>query len=71
MAKFVYDGWDFPSVKAEAPNTRYLKIIMSPEVTGYERATILFSHIPPGSSTGVHTHPVDEIRKAKEIRKLN
>ncbi len=64
MTKFVYDGWDFPSVKAEPPSTRYLKVIMSPEVTGYEKATILFSHIPPGSTSGMHTHPVDEIMYA-------
>lgn len=61
MSKFVYDGWAFPSVKADPPYTRCLKIIMSPEVSGYKEATILFSHIPPGSSTGVHTHGSDEI----------
>jgi len=61
MAKFVYDGWKFPSAKADPPNTRFLKIIMSPEVSGYNEATILFSHIPPGSGTGVHTHTSDEI----------
>ena len=61
MAKFVYEGWEFPSLKAEPPHTRFLKIIMSPEVSGYSQATILFSHIPPGSSTGRHTHTSDEI----------
>ena len=58
----VYDGWKYPSVLAPAPNARYLKIIMSPEVNDYKDATILFSHIPPGSTTGMHTHPTsDEI----------
>jgi len=61
MSEYVYDGWKFPSVMAEPPNARFLKIIMSPEVNNYEEATILFSHIPPGSSTGMHTHTSDEI----------
>ena len=56
MAKHVYNGWEFPSAAAAAPNARFLKIIASPEVSGYEKATVLFSHIPPGSSTGMHTH---------------
>ena len=61
MSKFVYDGWKYPSVQVGPPNTRFLKIIMSPEVNGYKEATILFSHIPPGSGTGKHTHTSDEI----------
>jgi len=61
MSKWVYDGWKYPAVKADPPNERYLKIIASPEVNGYDKATVLFSHIPPGSGTGKHTHPTDEI----------
>ena len=62
MSQSVYKGWEFPSVKVEPPNVRYLKMIASPEVTGYEKASVLFSHIPPGSTTGLHTHPdSDEI----------
>ena len=61
MAKNVYNGWEYPAAKADPPNARFLKIIMSPELNDYQNATILFSHIPPGSTTGVHTHPVDEI----------
>ena len=61
MAKFVYNGWEFPSVKSGPPNPRFLKIIMSPEVNSYNEATVLFSHIPPGSSTGRHSHTGDEI----------
>ena len=34
---------------------------MSPEVNNYNEATVLFSHIPPGSSTGRHSHTSDEI----------
>ena len=61
MSKFVYDGWKYPSVHADPPNTRFLKVIMSPELNGYKEATVLFSHIPPGSGTGKHTHTSDEI----------
>ena len=39
------------------PTERYLKLIACPETTGYETATVLFSHIPAGSGTGKHTHP--------------
>jgi len=39
-----------------------LKLITCPETAGYEPATVLCSHIPPGSATGVYTHPdSDEI----------
>ena len=62
MSNSVYNGWEFPAVKVEPPTERYLKIIASPETTGYEKATFLFSHIPPGSTTGSHIHPdSDEI----------
>ena len=61
MAGFVYDGWEFPSVKLDPPNTRFMKMIMSPEVNSYNKATVLLAYIPPGSSTGRHTHPGDEI----------
>jgi quercetin dioxygenase-like cupin family protein len=61
MEKYVYDGWEYPSVKADPPTERFLKIIISPEISGYNEATVLFSHIPPGSTTGKHTHQSDEI----------
>ena len=62
MSQWVHEGWEFPPVKAEPPRERYLKLITCPETTGYEPATVLFSHIPAGSATGVHTHPdSDEI----------
>jgi len=62
MSKLVYEGWKFPSIKVETPHIRYLKLIVSPETTGYEKATVLFCHIPPGGGTGRHTHPnSDEI----------
>lgn len=61
MAKYVYDGWEYPSVEADPPNTRFLKIIASPEINSCDKATVLFSHIPPGSTTGMHTHASDEI----------
>ena len=61
MDKFVYNGWEYPMVKADPPAERFLKIILSPEIGEYEKATVLFSHIPPGSTTGKHTHDSDEI----------
>ncbi len=62
MSSSVYNGWEFPAVKIAPPRERYLKLIACPETTGYEKATILFSHIPPGNTTGSHTHPdSDEI----------
>lgn len=61
MERFIYDGWEYPSIRADAPNDRFLKIILSPEIGGYKEATVLFSHIPPGSTTGRHTHTSDEI----------
>ena len=61
MAYGAYQGWNFPSIKVEPPNTRYLKVIASPRATGYEKATVVFSHIPPRGTTGMHTHTSDEI----------
>ncbi len=61
MAGFVCDGGEFPSVKVDPPNTRSMKMIMSPEVNSYNEATVFLAYIPPGSSTGRHTHPGDEI----------
>lgn len=51
------NGWEFPCICTKPPNERFIKIIESPETTGYQQATILFSHIPPGGTTGMHTHP--------------
>ena len=56
MSKWVYNGWEFPSVKVDPPNERFLKLIASPETTNYQNASVLFSHIPPGGTTGMHVH---------------
>jgi mannose-6-phosphate isomerase-like protein (cupin superfamily) len=62
MSKWICKGWELPSVKAEPPAERFLKMIYSPEVNDYRKATVLFSHIPPGSTSGMHAHPdSDEI----------
>lgn len=56
MSKWVYNGWNFPSIKAEPPRERFLKLIASPQTTGYKTATVLFAHIPPKSTSGPHAH---------------
>ncbi len=62
MSKWVSKSWEMPSVKASPPAERALKMLFSPEVNGYEKATVLLSIIPPGSQTDHHTHPEsDEI----------
>ena len=61
MADSSFKGWEFPAAKADPPRERFLKLISCPETTGYDKATVLFSHIPPQSSTGIHTHDSDEI----------
>lgn len=62
MSKWICKGWELPSVKADPPAERFLKMIYSPEVNDYKNATVLFSYIPPGSTSGIHAHPdSDEI----------
>ena len=55
-------GWQVPGVEVPPPNKRLLKVLMSPEVNGTHDLTLLFSLIPPGSTTGVHTHEGVEIQ---------
>jgi mannose-6-phosphate isomerase-like protein (cupin superfamily) len=52
----VYNGWEFPNVKVDPPTVRYLKLIASPDTNGYNNASVFFSHIPVGGTTGMHTH---------------
>ena len=62
MSKWIKKGWELPFVKADSPAERYFKMPFSPEVNGYEQATVLLVRIPPGSTTGMHAHPdSDEI----------
>jgi len=62
MSKWISKSWEMPSVKTDPPVQRALKMLFSPEVNGYEKATILLSVIPPGSKSEEHTHPdSDEI----------
>lgn len=51
---------DVPGVKVPQPNERVLKVLMSPQVTDTRNLTLLVSSISPHSSTGRHTHDVDE-----------
>jgi len=38
-----------------------VKVVLTPQLGNYDKATILLSFIPPGSSTGLHQHDSDEI----------
>ena len=62
MEKMIMKGWETPAAKSAPPVERSLKVLFSPELNGYEKATVLFSIIPPQSASGVHTHAdCDEI----------
>ena len=52
--------WEVPGAKVPPPTERTLKVIMSPELGNAENVTVLISLIPPGGTTGLHTHDVDE-----------
>lgn len=52
----VYQGWEFPAVKREAPAERFVKLIMSPETTGYPHCSVLLSVLFPGMTTTRHIH---------------
>lgn len=63
LARSVFiKGWQVPSVEVPAPNKRYLRVVISPELTGTQQATLLYSIISPGYSTGLHTHDGDEFQ---------
>jgi len=51
---------EISGVKVPVPNERVLKVLMCPELGNVEGLTILVSIIMPGSTTGLHTHDVDE-----------
>lgn len=58
----VYQGWDFPAFKGEAPMERYVKLIMSPQTTEYPHCSVFFSFLLPGMTTSSHSHEdADEI----------
>ncbi|MBA7628920.1 hypothetical protein ES703_36417 [subsurface metagenome] len=57
----VVDVGKLPGSKVLGENERLLKVVMSPQVGNYDKATVLISEIDPGKSTGMHTHEVDEI----------
>lgn len=42
-------------------HNKILKVLISPEVRNYKKDIILISDIPPGKSTGMHTHDADGI----------
>ena len=51
---------EITGVKVPMPNERVLKVLMCPELGNTKDATVLVSIISPGSTTGLHTHDVDE-----------
>ena len=61
MSKWIKKGWELPFVKADSPAERYFKMPFSPEVNGYEQATVLLVRIPPSAQTQRPTrHPGPE-----------
>lgn len=57
----VVDDDEIEGAEVAGDHNRILKVLLSPEVGNYEKATILISDIQPGKSTGMHTHEGDEI----------
>jgi len=56
MSKWISKTWEMPSVKREPPHERTLKLLYSPELNGYEHATVLLSYIPPKLDSEKHVH---------------
>lgn len=56
----IKEVWKVPGFRVPQPNERTLKVLASPEVTETGNVTLLVSLIPPGSTTGPHTHDVYE-----------
>ena len=54
-------GWQVPSVEVPPPNKRYLKVAMSPEVTGTHNATLLYSIISPGYMDNLFQDPLGSV----------
>ncbi len=53
-------AWKAEGVEVPPPNARVLRVLISPEATGHKHLTLLTSTLHPRSSTGKHTHDVDE-----------
>ncbi|MCX8185321.1 MAG: cupin domain-containing protein [Sulfolobales archaeon] len=43
------------------PHERNLRVVLDPRLGNYDKATVLWVTIEPGSSTGLHQHVSDEI----------
>ena len=56
MSKWICRAWELPSVKADPPSERYLKMPFSPGANDYEKATILLVYLPPGGVGQMHSH---------------
>jgi len=53
--------WEVKGYKVPPPTERTLKMLFSPELGNTDKVTVLASLIPPGGTTGLHSHDVDEI----------
>ena len=52
----VFQGWEFPAFVGEAPMGRYVKLIISPQTSGYPHGSFFFSFLLPGMTTTSHIH---------------
>ena len=59
--RYMFDGMRVPGAKVPAPNERFLKVLLSPELGSTDKFTLLYSIISPKNGTGEHAHDSDEI----------
>ena len=62
MKEKIVKAENVPPASTDPPNPRHLKMLFCPELENYDKATILFSYVPPNTDSGLHSHPdCDEI----------
>ncbi len=57
----IVDTRALPEYKVSGPYERSLRVVLDPRLGNYDKATVLLVTIEPGSTTGLHQHPSDEI----------
>ncbi|MCS7099181.1 MAG: cupin domain-containing protein [Sulfolobales archaeon] len=50
-----------PEYRVPKPHERSLRVVLDPRLGSYDKATVLWVTIDPGSSTGLHQHVSDEV----------